>query len=68
MGVITLFFSKPEKIDVDYIYFVQFQFKKQLPVELDKILHLFYFVRQFFGRGSNPIIPTIELVFHNCLL
>lgn len=44
------------------MYFVQLELKNHLPVEPDKLLHLFYFIKHFFGKGTNPVIPTLELV------
>uniref|UniRef100_A0A6P7G9E1 Dimethyladenosine transferase 2, mitochondrial n=1 Tax=Diabrotica virgifera virgifera TaxID=50390 RepID=A0A6P7G9E1_DIAVI len=39
---------------------VRMNFKKELPVSMDKILYLFFFLKQFYGTGNNRIIPTVE--------
>ncbi|XP_017775855.1 PREDICTED: dimethyladenosine transferase 2, mitochondrial [Nicrophorus vespilloides] len=49
-----------KKVDLEYMYFVKINFKKELPTDNHLLLPLHYFVRQFFGRGKNKIIPTLE--------
>lgn len=47
---------------MDQMYLVDIVFKKDLfkEVPADQLLAFYYFVRQFFGKGSNKVIPTVE--------
>ncbi|KAG5884975.1 hypothetical protein JTB14_000366 [Gonioctena quinquepunctata] len=57
--------NSPPESDLNNMYFVKINFKKQLPVPAENLLALYYFVKQFYGRGSNRIIPTIEEMMNN---
>lgn len=47
------------------MYLVHIVFKSKLPIETKHLLGLFYFIKQFFGRGTPRLIPTIEFVNFN---
>lgn len=53
-------------MDRDYVYFVKIEMRKTLPVDVNHLMSLYYFVQQFFGRGSNRVIPTLERWIPGC--
>ncbi|KAJ8932073.1 hypothetical protein NQ314_014975 [Rhamnusium bicolor] len=56
----------PANLDPDKMYLVKINFKKDIPVPMQNLLPLFYFVRQFYGKGTNRVIPTIEKWVPGC--
>lgn len=55
-----IFIRQPGQVDPDMMYFVRINLKKELPVESEHLLPFFAFVMQFFGQGTNKIVPTLE--------
>ncbi|CAH1280387.1 unnamed protein product [Diabrotica balteata] len=49
-----------KKLKNEDMVLVRMNFKKDLPVPMDKILYLFFFLKQFYGTGNNRVIPTVE--------
>ncbi|CAH2000889.1 unnamed protein product [Acanthoscelides obtectus] len=52
--------SYPNNYEVDKMYLVHINFKNELPVPINQLLPLYYFIKQFYGRGTPQIIPTVE--------
>ncbi|CAG9821004.1 unnamed protein product [Phaedon cochleariae] len=50
----------------DEIYLVKVNYKKDLPVKIEQLLPLYFFIRQFYGKGNKKIIPTIEKWVPDC--
>ncbi|GJQ66618.1 mtTFB2 [Trypoxylus dichotomus] len=49
-----------KKCDVDRLYLVHIEFKKDLPLPTKQLLPFYFFVKQIFGRGTTTIIPKLE--------
>ncbi|KAJ8962737.1 hypothetical protein NQ318_001135 [Aromia moschata] len=56
----------PANLEPDKMYLVKINFKKRIPLPAEKLIDLYFFIKQFYGRGSNRIIPTIEKWVPGC--
>ncbi|XP_056646724.1 dimethyladenosine transferase 2, mitochondrial [Diorhabda sublineata] len=52
--------SRGKRKEIKELIFVKINFKKQLPVTMDQILPLYYFIKQLYGTGNNLVLPTVE--------
>ncbi|KAJ8970631.1 hypothetical protein NQ317_006630 [Molorchus minor] len=53
-------------LETDKMCLVKITHKKSLPVPSHYLLPFYYFVRQFYGKGTNRIIPTVEKWVPGC--
>lgn len=49
-----------KKEAIKELIFVKINFRKQLPVTMDQVLPLYYFIKQLYGTGNNLVLPTVE--------
>ncbi|KAJ8926122.1 hypothetical protein NQ315_009979 [Exocentrus adspersus] len=56
----TLLTRYPANLEPDKMYLVKINFKKELPLDVEHLLKFFYYVKHFFGRGANRVIPVVE--------
>ncbi|KYB26311.1 dimethyladenosine transferase 2, mitochondrial [Tribolium castaneum] len=50
----------PGQVDPDMMYFVRINLKQKLPLGTKNLLSFYAFIMQFFGQGTQRIIPTLE--------